>query len=125
MSPFYWILAVILAGVWYLWYKGKLKNFKGFRLPSLSLPSFLQPDTKTVVERLEKQTEQEKAKKAELEKVLKAKKELAAVKAENRQLRKDIDRAGAGVEKHEEKEAGEVKSKNENVKAITPKRLRA
>lgn len=95
MSVFIWIMAILLAGVFLLWWKGYLKkipSLSSFRIPRFPLPPFLRPSTDTVVERLYNRLEKEEAKGEELEKVLRARTALASQQAKNRGLRRQIER---------------------------------
>lgn len=110
-----WIVIIgACIGVYYLYRQGRLPWLKGVRMLKI-----FEPKAETQIERLNAQTEKEMARAKELRDVLKAKRALAGIRAENIRLIKAID----GVsEKSVEKERQD-EQKAQEVQKVKPRRL--
>ena len=115
-----WILIVVIgavAGVFYLYRRGKIPWLKGIKMPKL--PKMFEPKAETQIERLKAEAEKEVAKAGELQSVLEAKRELAKARAANIKLRKEID--GVSEKSVEKEKRDEIKA--QEAQKVKPRRL--
>jgi len=116
-----WIFIVIIGaiiGVYYLYKQGKMPWLKGVKMPK-----WFEPKAETQIERLKKETEKEVARATELRSVLKAKTELARVRAENIRLRKEIDGVSEKSVEKSRLDAEKEEQKAQEAKKAKPRRL--